>query len=1617
MNSERREAYRNLIDALLNCNEGEERELLQAHQELLDSDLIQEMEQVVQKLKEKGDSKRADFLQNLADSLVSTSVYQEIIEKLLNCASEDEALQILDANRDWVDAGLTQTMLEVGKDLINQGDLDKCNFLMNIVEQLMGVGGDTSDAQLNFLLQVLQATAESKSNPKIVYSLLQKNLDKLDETFIEIFCRWAITTLLALESEKVYNVARVIFEFSRLIEQFPFGNRSINLEIAIKGYRVVAAFVTLDAFPYEWATTQYNLGTTYENRSEGDKAENIETAITCLRESLKVFTPDAFPYEWARAKNNLGNAYSDRIRGEKAENIETAISCFRESLRIYTPNLFPYNWAGTQTNLGNAYRERIKGEKAENIETAIACFRESLRIYTLNLFPYNWAGTQTNLGNAYRERIKGEKAENIETAIACFRESLKVYTSDSFPAQWAMNQYGLGDAYGERIKGEKAENIETAIACFRESLKVYTLEAFPEEWARSQYNLGNAYGERIKGEKAENIETAIACFRESLKVYTLETFPRDWASTQNNLGNAYSHRIKGETADNLEAAIDCFRESLKVCTLDTFPYEWASTQNNLGNAYGHRIKGETADNLEAAIDCFRKSLKVYTLETFPREWANTQNNLGNAYKDRIKGEKADNLEAAISCYQKSLKVYTLETFPYEWARTQNNLGSAYSDRIKGEKADNLEAAISCYQKSLKVYTLETFPYEWANTQNNLGIAYRDRIKGETADNLEAAISCYQKSLKVLTPEAFPRDWARTQNNLGIAYWDRIKGEKADNLEVAISCCQKSLKVLTPEAFPRDWAVTQNDLGIAYSDRIKGEKADNLEAAISCYQKSLKVYTLETFPYEWANTQNNLGSAYSRRIKGETADNLEAAISCYQKSLKVYTPEAFPREWAMTQNNLGIAYSDRIKGKKADNLEATISCYQKSLTVYTPEAFPRDWAMMQNNLGNAYSERIKGETADNLEAAISCYQKSLKVYTLETFPYDWANTQNNLGRAYSKRIKGETADNLEAAISCYQKSLKVYTPEAFPRECLRTGGNLGDLAFQQENWQVAIDAYKNAIEAVEISHSWAMTPQSKQDVMEAAINVYYRIVQACLNTKHTPRALEYVERSKTRNLVQLITTRDLKPRGDFSPDILTELDRLRNTIRTEQIYLANQERKYNYNALSELDRSSPPSPLDRTRLKQLQQELDQLIERDISPIDPTFSLTQKVQPLPLSDIKSLMDECTAIVEWYITREKILAFLVTPHRRDPKVWQSSTENLIILFNWVKEYLRTYDTNRQQWRTELETRLPKLAEILHLDEIISSVPVECDRLILIPHRFLHLLPLHALPGGSQKSKVKSQNFNTSEYLLDLFPRGVQYAPSCQLLKLTQSQQRRDFRNLFAIQNPTDDLVYTDLEVEAICSYFQDSKPEVLASQDASKAALKVNENFKTAHCVHFSCHGYFDPASPLESALRLAESKKTESNEEKSLNDDDLTLAEIFELSLPQCRLVTLSACETGIPDVSSISDEYMGLPSAFLVAGSPAVVASLWKVNDLSTALLMIKFYENLRHQMSLAVALNQSQIWLRDATKVELQQWIEKLSLNFVQKYVEIQPQFYKFNPSDKPFKEPFHWAAFCAIGQ
>jgi CHAT domain-containing protein len=264
------------------------------------------------------------------------------------------------------------------------------------------------------------------------------------------------------------------------------------------------------------------------------------------------------------------------------------------------------------------------------------------------------------------------------------------------------------------------------------------------------------------------------------------------------------------------------------------------------------------------------------------------------------------------------------------------------------------------------------------------------------------------------------------------------------------------------------------------------------------------------------------------------------------------------------------------------------------------------------------------------------------------------------------------------------------------------------------------------------------------------------------------------------------------------------------------------------------------------------------------------LTQKVEPITFAEIQRLTEPATCLLQWYMINGKILAFIVSSDG-SINLWQSTKTDLQKWIETTISYFDLYysDNGKQEWIKQLPNLLQSFSQTLHLSEIISLIPSTCQRLIIIPHRFLHILPIHAFPISEDK------------ILQDKYT--VQYAPSCQLLQRIQHQQQHKLTHLLAIQNPTKDLTFTDLEVNIIATLF--TQNQIIAKDNATQNTVTAQLKNPNHHCHHFSCHGSFNPNNPLESALILADK-------------EPFTLSEIFELNLKKSRLVVLSACETGI-----------------------------------------------------------------------------------------------------------------------
>jgi CHAT domain-containing protein len=322
---------------------------------------------------------------------------------------------------------------------------------------------------------------------------------------------------------------------------------------------------------------------------------------------------------------------------------------------------------------------------------------------------------------------------------------------------------------------------------------------------------------------------------------------------------------------------------------------------------------------------------------------------------------------------------------------------------------------------------------------------------------------------------------------------------------------------------------------------------------------------------------------------------------------------------------------------------------------------------------------------------------------------------------------------------------------------------------------------------------------------------------------------------------------------------------------------------------------------------------------------------------------------------------------------------------------------------WQGTITRVLAELGEHL-LTPILSALSADIERIILLPSAELFLFPLHAVPLSG----------NGPELVCDRYQ--VSYAPSIEVLANVRTKAtQRAMPKLYAVINPGDDphLVFTHAEGAAIAQLFPQSQRTIDTGPVGTKQ--HVIDGMQGRSYVHFSCHGSYRWNDPPSSGLELT--------------DGRLTLAELQEgeIDLSIARLVTLSACETGITDIlRGSAEEYVGIPAGFLLAGAPCVVSSLWFVSDLSTALLMERVYRNhLVDTMDFAAALQGAQGWVRELSIGEVAAYAAQCYRQSTQKEEEKKELLrftlhYRYlaerNPTLRPFANPHYWAAFTVNG-
>ncbi len=455
-----------------------------------------------------------------------------------------------------------------------------------------------------FMRSFMECVVEAKGNKTKIHQFLKSNKAKLDEKLLDALPSvFTALTVDRLPNERD-NIAAFFGTFGNLVQEFPLGDRRLNLELSIAVYSLALQVYTREAFPQNWAMIQNNLGHAYGARLRGERAENLEKAITAYELAFQVFTREAFSEQWAATQNNLGNAYGIRLRGERAENIEKAITAYELALRVRTRQTFPDQWAATQNNLGAAYSERLRGERAENIEKAIAAYELALQIYTREAFPEKWAAAQNNLGHAYGARLRGERSENIEKAIIAYQLALQVCTRQAFPQDWAMTQKNLAGTLVQYAPlTDNFVDLDTAITLLESVLEVSALGS--STFIKTQIFLGNALSRRYEhSQNSTDLEQSLQAYKTALDAISPEHYDRKKISqalpiTQSVLGGRLVR--DGQWQEGLQLLLNSVNQ---LSTSDN-PLAHASALFQTGRAH------ETLSDWDNARLYYRDALRLY----------------------------------------------------------------------------------------------------------------------------------------------------------------------------------------------------------------------------------------------------------------------------------------------------------------------------------------------------------------------------------------------------------------------------------------------------------------------------------------------------------------------------------------------------------------------------------------------------------------------------------------------------------------------------------------------------------------------------------------------------------------------------------------------------------------------------------------------------------------------------------------------------------------------------------------------------------------------------------------------------------------------------------------------
>ncbi len=830
---------------------------------------------------------------------------------------------------------------------------------------------------------------------------------------------------------------------------------------------------------------------------------------------------------------------------------------------------------------------------------------------------------------------------------------------------------------------------------------------------------------------------------------------------------------------------------------------------------------------------------------------------------------------------------------------------------------DMELAAQAFDQAAIAFTRAGQPLHAAQTQvpKIMALARLGRY--------ELAVQCAQAALPALLAAGDTQTAAKVLLNLGNLHF------QADRYDASLECFRQAAGMFASHGNPENAIMASLALGMAL------EATGNLVEAEAIYAHSSALAQNHGFTVLQAMVGESL--ALLNLLRG----HYHLALAGLEESRRRYAALEMPQHLAIAEKQLADAYwhlrmlpeclagyvssGQRFKSLDMQSDLAWNGVQQGRALALAGQPVAADQALqeahpiftqMGNELGVAVVELARaelalanGQTEQAHERAVQAERQCLAAGALaHQLQAQWVQARAHL-------LQGEAA----AAHALFDLTLKVARQHHLLPLQLRCLTGRAMAALDESAARADLEA---AVELFEDQRRTLPGEEVRSAFQADHLMPFQELLRLDLNAHErrglpAAQVLSRLDHLRARTLSDRLDAPEMDERTD-------ERDALRagtQVLRSQLAWLYRrlrgaQEQAAASAALVSQLRSVEDALLERTRRIRLTRQADDLPKQHSGELDVP-ALQRCLQP------------GDALVEYGVLDDELFACVVQPnavtvHRRLAS-WALVSQAMQACRFQLEAFCHGNPAMRRRL-TELNLRLQQHLQRLH-DLVWRPLGLSSDRVhraMVVPHATLSSLPFAALHDGQAHLSQYTQLAMVPNARVALHALALDNKPVARVLALGDTAQ----------------LAHAAQEVAAIV----EQMPGCQAFLGESATLKVLNEHGPHADVIHLACHGQFRTDNPVFSAVHLA--------------DGPLTAEAVASMRFERATVV-LSGCETALA-AAHRGDEMLGLPRAFLAAGAARVLASLWPVDDASTAQFMRAFYRGLAQGGSSSQALQQAQ---------------------------------------------------------